>query len=212
MAKAKSTQIIPPFPSDIDRDAFGHWLSGFTDGEGSFNLQFGKPRRLTDIRPTLTCAFSIALRRDDLPILQLIQSYWQCGTILHYDCYGPRDGKPRKGNPSSLFGIHNSNHLAVIVVPHFDRYPMFAKKRRDFQIWKKAVLLKAEVSQRKYRGLPSGKGCTPKWTEQEIEYYGLLKTALQKGRLYDGETSDLPPPPPIERQPSLFDQAAPFNF
>jgi hypothetical protein len=24
---------IEPFPADIDRDAFGHWLSGFTDGE-----------------------------------------------------------------------------------------------------------------------------------------------------------------------------------
>lgn len=204
MAKANP---IAPFPSDIDRDAFGYWLSGFTDGEGCFCLQDGKPRRPNDKSASLTPSISISLRRDDLPILQLIQSYWQCGGIVHYGSYAPKVGRPRLGNPSSLYYIHAFSDLANIVVPHFERYPLFAKKKRDFAIWKQAVLLKAEVAARKYRGLPSGKGCTPKWTDAEVAFYRSLKAALEAGRRYNSKTTSTPDRPPRPNKPKgLFDQ------
>ena len=199
MAKANSTQPIPPFPADIDRTAFGHWLSGFSDGEACFVIQDGKPRRVGDKRPSLTCEFAISLRRDDLPVLQLIQSYWQCGGIVHYDSYGRTPG-----NPSSRFYVHKTSCLTDILIPHFDRYPMFAKKARDFLIWKKAVLLKAGIAVRKYRGLPSGKGCTPKWTDAEIAHYRSLKAAMESGRKYNATATEIPPPPLSQKESNLF--------
>src|SRR6185295_12914380 len=38
MPKAYPTGPIPPFPPEINRVAFGNWLSGLTDGEGCFFL------------------------------------------------------------------------------------------------------------------------------------------------------------------------------
>lgn len=72
---------IPAFPSDIDHDAFGHYLSGFTDGEGSFVLAFRETGGLS----YPLAYFGICLRVDDRAILELAQSYWQCGRlcVLH---------------------------------------------------------------------------------------------------------------------------------
>jgi hypothetical protein len=54
--------------TEID-DGFGHWLAGFADGEGSFNI--GHPKR--PAAPSYNCSFSIGLRIDDLPILEEIE-------------------------------------------------------------------------------------------------------------------------------------------
>lgn len=60
-------------PQDID-DAFGHWLAGFADGEGSFNIaKNGRGARF--------CSFRLALHSADLPILEEIQQRLGMGTI-----------------------------------------------------------------------------------------------------------------------------------
>ena len=53
---------IPPFPADIDRNAFGHWFSGLTDGEGCFYAK-------TVGIHSPEVGYVLALRADDRPAI-----------------------------------------------------------------------------------------------------------------------------------------------
>lgn len=143
MAKANS---IAPFPAHLDREAFGHWLSGFTDGEGCFYLtQYHKQTRPA---PSFGAGFTISLRADDLAIMKTIQSFFGCGRICEYR----RDPAKQRSKPAFRFAIYRKDDLTQIVIPHFDSHPLLAKKAIDFSIWKDAVLLMDHVSCRRRRG------------------------------------------------------------
>lgn len=177
MAKANLTQPIPPFPTDIDRTAFGHWLSGFTDGEGCFAL--GRSERMHNgARYVVPAAcFSIGLRADDGPVLQLVHSFFQCGALVFFS-------RTNHGNPMYVFRSRKISDLANIISPHFVAHPLFAKKSRDFTIWKQAVDLMSEVISRPYTRRPSGRGMAPKWTTQERAQFEQLCAELRDQRTF----------------------------
>lgn len=57
-------QTIAPFPTTIDRDVFGAWLSGFTDGEGCFHLSLVKGKETGGLK----AEFILQLRVDDADV------------------------------------------------------------------------------------------------------------------------------------------------
>lgn len=169
MAKADP---IPPFPADLDRDAFGHWLSGFSDGEGSFQLRISSQHG----RRIFSAAFLIKLRSDDLKVLDLIRSYLRCGRLS----FSPYPGAEDKRFCTLCIG--RTMDLSSVIVPHFDRYPLRAKKRGDFLIWKEGVSLLASIWHRpqKLRG-PNG-GTFPRWRPEESAAFDALFAALREQR------------------------------
>lgn len=171
---------IPPLPDDIDRDAFGGWLSGFADGEATFLLRqvvnrLGKPNVLAQFR--------ITLRDDDAEVLKLIRSFWQCGTIHLSD--NSRSKIPN-AKPVAIYAVQKTADLAGVVIPHFDRLPLRAKKRNDFAIWRQGVELMASVQARPAIGRFGGGGVFPRWTEAEREEIRLLSARLSQVRQYAG--------------------------
>ncbi len=154
--------MITPFPADIDRDYFGAWLSGFTDGEGCFRLYLnGKTK-------TPAAKFAISLRRDELDTLLLIQSYLSCGAVDLRDPHPP-------SKPQAVFRIDKGVDLATILLPHFERFPLIAKKSGDFCHWKRAVELIYTVS------------CRPiklRWTSEDRNTFYDIQAALHEQREY----------------------------
>lgn len=181
MAKRHS---IPPFPEDIDREGFGYWLSGFTDGEGSFNLIVDRHKA----RLICRAGFSISLRADDLDILRLIQKFWQCGGIY-------QDLKQPIGHPAMRFKVGKFHPLRHIVLPHFEKYPLLAKKRRDFEIWKQGVILWEQVASR--RSLVRGTSQTGnyKWTTADHDHFITLADLLKSQRKFKSLELATPPNP-----------------
>ena len=173
MANPNPIVIIPPFPADVDRDSFGNWLSGFVDGEGHFGL-------LDDKRNYPAARFSINLRADDLPILQQIQSYWQVGRILYSEYPSNCRSKPKVN-----YQVNKARDLAEILIPHFEHYPLRAKKSRDFQIWKTGILIiKKSVCRRRQYG-PGRKGYRPKLSDQERSEFSSLVKSIKEIRRFD---------------------------
>jgi LAGLIDADG endonuclease len=170
---------IPPFPADIDRVTFGHWLSGFVDGEGCFLLGFHRHRKDRQfIRPT--ARFTIGLRDDDKAILGEIQAYWQCGTIHK----GHQNQRLRQ-NPSAAFEVRKIDHLWRVVVAHFNQYPLRAKKQRDFAIWKLGIEL---IAERQYRPL----------TDAYLRNFKVISDCLREARKFNGMTRPMPSPEKYE--------------
>lgn len=177
MAKQYSTKI---FPEDIDRDSFGNWLSGFIDGEGCFRLLFicnKRPNGKTYQVPT--ARFELCLRQDDYETILLIHAYWNGGCL--YKKNSMRVGQ----QPACGYYLSSSVDLWEKVVPHIDKYPLYAKKRHDYVIWRRGVELLCKVRQRTrvHRG-EENSGTYPKWTEDEIQEFSYLVNSLKSQRVY----------------------------
>ena len=190
---AESHTIIPPFPADVDREAFGHYLSGFVDGEGCFSLHVEEGGRR---RPK--AQFMIVLRADDSPILHQIQAFWGCG---HFSLHENRGGvgKALQGR----YRVHAWAHLAGVLVPHFDRFVLRAKKRRDYAVWREAVLLGHAVSQRPFRHEGHKGGRSSRWLPPEFARFVTLHDALRQVRRFESSVIETPAQQP--EPPSLFD-------
>ncbi len=205
MAKSHSSKPIPPFPADIDRNAFGNYLSGFTDGEGCFMLAFHESSRLCRSGNTYTrlhfdARFTILLRLDDLAILETIQSYFGCGKIFHH-LHRPAS------SPQANFEVRKPKDLFLSVIPHFDQYPLRAKKARDYVIWRRGVELAYRVWQKPSRarkGPGKSKGWHTRWTDEEKnEFFGLV-AALKEQRKFSSPIVALPEPSKPAVQQTLF--------
>lgn len=118
------------FPKSYDNVADGNYVSGLVDGEGSFMVSIVQRRGRWNFNPK----FGVCLRVDDSEILHWLQIYFGCGrytTALN------------RKSPLGIFVIANLYDILSKVIPHFDTFPLRAKKKRDYAIWKQMVLLQA---------------------------------------------------------------------
>lgn len=205
MAKANP---IAPFPADVDRTAFGHWLSGFTDGEACFWLGYNSSKSMVKAigKPYRMAWFTIKLRADDAEILRLIQSYFQCGRFVNNMESGCKIPNAR---PQVGFTVARTPDLHNVIVPHFESFPLRAKKKRDFQIWKRAVaILNSVHSQRRValRTSHGVRGVHARWSPTLGAEFAALVTLLRVTRKINSTPPVMPPSQPhTTGEPSLFD-------
>jgi hypothetical protein len=104
---------VEAIPPDI-----GHYLAGFTDGEGSFNVSF-RPRSDYAFPWKVSLCFNISQR--DPVVLFLFKKYLECGTMRQR-----QDGV-------WYYEVNNLRPLLENVIPFFERFQFLsAKKKRDF--------------------------------------------------------------------------------
>lgn len=96
----------------------GHYLAGFSDGEGSFNLSF---RRRADYKNPWKISLCFNVSQRDRVILSLFKRHLRCGTMRQR-----RDGV-------WYYEVNNFTALVENVIPFFKRFHFLsAKKKRDF--------------------------------------------------------------------------------
>ena len=108
-----------------------HWVTGFTDGEGTFT--YSRSGR------QMALYFALKLSAVDGPTLEEIQTYFG-GIGRIYDVKSPRDNSGATKS-AKYYRVSHRDELAVIV-DHFDRYPLRTRKRDSYEIWRMMVLLK----------------------------------------------------------------------
>ena len=100
----------------------GFYLTGFADGEGSFNVSF-RPRSDYQLPWKVSLCFNISQR--DPVILARFKRHLACGTMRQR-----RDGE-------WYYEVNNLVAITDNVIPFFDHFPFLsAKKRRDFSKFK----------------------------------------------------------------------------
>ena len=105
----------------------GHYLAGFTDGEGSFNVSFRKRKDYT--QPwKISLYFNVS--QKDKVILTLFKRHLKCGTLRSRE-----DG-------IWYYEVNNFTAITENVIPFFNRFRFLsAKKKRDFAKFKKLANL-----------------------------------------------------------------------
>ena len=155
--KVKTLRPVDTYPA-VDK-SFGHWLAGFADGEGSFGIS--QPRK------SYICKFHISLRLDDADILHECQHRLELGNVGLV-----KREKLRSPNEKPCARWEVGGKIPCLrLVQIFDEFPLRAKKRRDFEIWREAVI--------EWNALSPESGYPYDWTRM-----AELRTALNRCREY----------------------------
>jgi hypothetical protein len=117
-----------------DADAFGLWFSGFFDGEGTLGIF---PPYRVGRGNGYRCSAKISLRADDQPILDEIHARLGIGRI-YADRKGWASAASKTTNPCISWAV-DGREPCLRLMEFFERYPLRAKKARDFAIWAEGV-------------------------------------------------------------------------
>lgn len=75
------------------------------------------------------CRYYIKMREDELPLLEKVKDFWECGSIYFQREY-------RKNQRDNYrFEIFNYDLLQRVVAPFFKRHPLQSKRIKDFRLF-----------------------------------------------------------------------------
>jgi hypothetical protein len=104
----------------------GHWISGFTSGEGNFDAGI---RKATDSRKErVYLRFRITQHNKDRLLMELIIKTLGVGRI---------EVDNRKDHPTVNIIVGNFSEIYNKIIPFFDQYPIFGAKYLDYKDWVK---------------------------------------------------------------------------
>ena len=121
MAEDRWLKAIPP--------RVGHYLTGFADGEGSFNVSLRKRDDHT-LGWQVVTTFNVSQR--DETVLALFKRHLGCGTLW------------QRSDGVWYYNVSNPIAITERVIPFFTRFNFFsASKKRNFCIFREIVALTA---------------------------------------------------------------------
>ena len=102
-----------------------NYISGLVDGEGSFGIYLTKSKE-TKVGYLVQTIFQLSLHKIDYALLEKLKHYFMdVGSIY-------KDGDSYKYSVRSLKGL-------VIIIKHFEQYPLQTQKRGDFELFKEII-------------------------------------------------------------------------
>lgn len=151
-------------------DGFGHWLAGFIDGEGCFVIVRRNAHRESS---TYTPQFRISVRDDDAAIIEEIRERTGIGRV-HYG----RARKSEHNRQGQAQWVVDRRADVLALVELLDRYPLRAKKKRDYAIWREAAVTWYRRESYRGNGLRQPHPLIPRMAEYKHE--------LEQARQYAG--------------------------
>ena len=145
---------------------FGHWLAGFIDGEGCFSIAKHK-------NMCFTPRFSISLRDDDAVILHEIRERINLGIVTK-----KRRRHLNANAHDQIEWVIRTKSDCLCFVKILDQYPLRAKKKKDYLIWRKAILEWATVRNGEHRRIKH------EWIRHDWSKMEQFKRQLEEGRRY----------------------------
>lgn len=129
-----NNKLLITIPASKDKEAnsyylendFLEWFTGFTDGEGNFNI------KITDLKDNtfknVQFTFQIGLHKDEIKVLEYIMNTLKCGHIS-------------KSKDRINYFVNDINSLLYVILPIFDHVNLNSSKYHHFVLFKKAVML-----------------------------------------------------------------------
>ena len=96
------------------------WITGFIDGEGSFQLSITYRSKFRYGIEVGLC-FSVAQSKKSAYIIDTFQTYFGCGYVVN----------DNKSN-CRVFRVKKLDDLRRTIIPFFQKYPLLTAKKEDF--------------------------------------------------------------------------------
>lgn len=110
-----------------------HWLAGFIDGEGCFQIKISKSNT-HKLGYSFGLRFKITQHVRDEQLLRNLKNYFGCGEY-----------KQRKSQLVGDFQVNKISDISEIIIPFLKKYPLQGIKALDFlDFCKAAELIKSE--------------------------------------------------------------------
>jgi hypothetical protein len=119
--RPSSATWLDALPADL-----GHWVAGFVDGEGSFNVPI---RRLCSGALPYRVSVSLNVSQMGAKVPRLLQSIFGVGTVRG------------RGDGVYYFEVTTVSGLVERVFPFFDRFPLRGSKRHDLEVFRSITAL-----------------------------------------------------------------------
>lgn len=106
------------------------WMTGFTDGEGTFHIGISK-------NPTMKLGFQVLLEfvitqhKRDEQLLNKIKNYFKVGVVRHSNSRGD----------ILCYRVRSRKHLREVILPFFEKNGLQTQKKFDFQKFKQVFNL-----------------------------------------------------------------------
>lgn len=115
-----------------ERLKMASWISGFTDGEGSFVISVIH-NSTTKFGKQIFPEFVITQGAKSFLALKAIKEFFNCGSIIlnkRYDNYNENVYR---------YCVRSIMELNKIIIPFFEQFPLKTFKQNDFILFKKVV-------------------------------------------------------------------------
>lgn len=100
------------------------YIAGLVDGEGSFHVAFAKRYDLP-LKVYPIPEFHISQHGDSINVLKLAQKIFDCGYI--------KENHKRSKDSTYVYVVKNKRDLVMKIIPFFKYYPLYTKKKDDFE-------------------------------------------------------------------------------
>ena len=107
------------------------WVSGFVGGDGGFSIYVRSAKDYV-LSEKVYCRFHIAQHVEDIKLMELFVKFFNCGLVS-------RRSNPR--TPRCDFIVQDTNSLLEKILPHFDSYPLFNLKQKDYISFKECMTI-----------------------------------------------------------------------
>ncbi len=126
--------------NNVFSQRIGYYLSGFTEGEGSFNVSLINRHKDYKHGWKVSLSFNISQKDDTIP--RLFKRVLNCGTIRYR-----KDG-------ICYFEVRRVKDLVEVVIPFFKRFPLISKsKKKVFDIFCQLVQIVNKKQHLKKKGI-----------------------------------------------------------
>jgi hypothetical protein len=153
------------------RRDFGNYVSGLVDGEGCFCLRVLQRKNKS---LSLSSFLAISMRDDDRKVIEMIRAYLGCGVVMTAHRKPPQ-------KDSAVFQVSDAVDLVEKVIPHFEKHPLYAKKAKDFEIWKEGAKIIYQIR------LTNRTRSAVKRTEEQTATFVKLHRQLREIRKYESD-------------------------
>ena len=128
--KGKFLPIVKPVfePSVLNLNP--NWIVGFVQADGTFDLNYIRQFRMK-LGYTCQPQFRVTQHERDLIVLKRIIESMGCGTIVRPSGYRDRYG----------ISVASISYLVNVVIPLFEKYPLYGAKHKDFLDFRKGVYI-----------------------------------------------------------------------
>jgi len=157
------------FCSKIQNLLTPEWILGFADGESCFSCTMIK----TSTSNNWKFNFSVSQHISDRYVLERIKKFFYVGHVYPKICNLRSEFSTKMSFDINAYGhiskfvVNSELDLFQVIIPFFDKYPLFTTKSLDYQIWRKLLYIKKNNIHKTHEGF-----------EQIIS----LKSEINRGR------------------------------